>query len=110
MLITTVLAGRFTPAARVGVAARTLLLPSRNADSTIPLLTHVKPAWWNPAPDATWLARASPSLVFSPADSILSAMVFSDRSSILESRGFTATEAFRPISTADLLVSVNINA
>ena len=37
-------------------------------------------------------------------------MVLSERSSILESLGFTARAAFRPISTADLRVSVKMSA
>src|SRR5919199_1977996 len=46
----TLVAGRLTPAARVGVAANSLITPFLNDCSTISLLDCPNPAWWKATP------------------------------------------------------------
>ena len=53
---TTRRAGRFRPAASVGVEAMHLIAPARNPSSTSPRYSRLRPAWWNAAPRATQAA------------------------------------------------------
>jgi len=55
-------------------------------------------------------SKGSPSRVFSPVERNSLSNRLNALSSGFDKRLFTATEAFRPISTADLRVSVKISA
>ena len=48
--ITTLLAGKFTPCAKVGVATMQFMSPLLNAFSIFFLCLLLKPAWWKPMP------------------------------------------------------------
>ena len=57
-LTTTLLAGKFTPCARVGVATIHWRFPFLNPFSITFLWEEVKPAWWKPTPPLTEFERA----------------------------------------------------
>ena len=106
-MITTRLAGRFTPAARVGVANRIFIVPFLKASSTICLLFNPRPAWWNPTPFVTIFDSVLLSSVSSPCFKISTPIFCAESFEALSSNFGNTSYFFFASETARLRVSAN---